>query len=725
MNKRFQSRMPTSWVKFLPLVVTSILMVAGLSWCGRQQQVDRSIADPVLGLVDKPDRSAALQQIVKQQGKSISALRARYILASEAIAKRQSDRALSYLQDLERDYPVLAPQIVWQRAQAYRLRGNQSQLDRQLQLLVQSYPQSPVVVEAWNLLGQTDPKYWDLAIAQFPSHPRTLEILQQKLAQTPNRPDLLLILVKYFDDSDLRRLKIADRLVTEYPNDLQPEDWDLIGSIYWQNKIYNKVITPLNKGSKTAANAYKIAHSHFLSKQLTEAQAAYQAVVTQYPQSSEAAESLLHLADLAPSVEALTYLDRVGDKFPTQSAKASLQKAAILERNQNLVGAAAARARMVKLHPQTEEVAAYRWQAARAEAKLANFDRAWAFAKQIVMDSPDSRYSPRAAFWIGKWAQKLGKAAEAKQAFIYTIANYPRSYYSWRSAKYLGWDVGDFSTIRSLDPQIVKPQTRLPLPTGSDALKELYAIGQNLEAWELWQAEFTLRQQPTAIDKLTRGMLQNGLEKYITSIVEIAEIEDNAKTPEQQLEFGKIRQQASYWRTLYPLAFIDPIRQISSQQRVNPVLTTSLIRQESKFSPVVKSPVGAIGLMQVIPDTAKFAARKIGLKKYELTKPEDNLRLGTWYLKFTHDLVKDNSVLAIAGYNAGPGNVAKWVKQFGTEDLDEFIEQIPFEETQNYVKNVLGNYWNYLRLYNPAVADRLNATQHASTQSGGGVPKQQ
>ncbi len=725
MNKRFQSRMPTSRVKkILPLVVTVISIGAGLSWCGRQQQVKQSIADPVLRLVDKPDRSVALRQIVKQQDKSISALRARYILASEAIAKRQSDRALKYLQDLERDYPVLAPQIIWQRAQAYRLQGNQSKLDRQLQLLVQSYPQSPVVVEAWNLLGQTDDKYWDLAISQFPSHPRTLEIVQQQLAQTPNRPDLFLTLVKYFDDSDPRRLRIADRLVTEYPNDLQPKDWDLIGAIYWQNKIYNKAIIPLRKGDKTAANAYKIAHGHFLSKQPTEAQAAYQAVVAQYPQTPETADSLLHMADLAPSVEALTYLDRVGDKFPAQSAKALLKKAAILERNQNLVGAAAARAQMVKLHPQTEEVAEYRWQAARVEAKSGNFDRAWALAKQIVMDSPDSRYSPRAAFWIGKWAQKLGKTAEAKQAFIYTIANYPRSYYSWRSAKYLGWDVGDFGTVRSLDPPIVRPQMRLPLPTGSDALKELYAIGQDLEAWELWQAEFTLRQQPTAIDKLTSGMLQNGLEKYITSIVEVADIEDNAKTPEQQLEFDKIRQQASYWRTLYPLAFIDPIRRISSPQRVNPLLTTSLIRQESKFSPVVKSPVGAIGLMQVIPDTAKFASYKIGLKKYELTKPEDNLRLGTWYLKFTHELVKDNSVLAIAGYNAGPGNVTKWVKQFGTEDLDEFIEQIPFEETQNYVKNVLGNYWNYLRLYNPTVAARLKATHDSSTQSDWSVPKQ-
>jgi soluble lytic murein transglycosylase len=731
MNKRLQSRMPTSWVKILPLVATVISIGAGVTWCRQQQQVKQSIADPVLKLIDRPDshperlrqRTAALKTIAKQQGKSISGVRARYILATEAIAHRQSDRALNYLQDLEQDYPILAPQIIWNRAQAYQLAGKPAQLNRQLQLLTQSYPKSPVVVEAWNLLGQTNDKYWDLAIEQFPSHPRTLEIVQQKLAQTPNRPDLLLILVKYFDDNDQRRLKIADKLVTEYPNDLKPTDWDLIGLIYWQNKVYNKVAIPLKKGSKTASNACKIANSHLLSKQPNEAKVIYQEIVDRYPQSPEAAESLLSLADLSPSVEALTYLDRVVDKFPSQSVNALVKKAQILERNQNRTGAAAARVQMVRLHPHTEEVAAYRWQLARAEAKLANFDRAWALAKQIVIDSPDSKYSPRAAFWIGKWAQKLGKPDEAKQAFTYTITNYPRSYYSWRSAKYLGWDVGDFNTIKSLNPAIVKPQTRLPLPSGSDALKELYAIGQDHEALDLWQTEFLDRQQPTAIDRLTQSILENGAEKYITSIVEISHIEDDLKTPEQQLEFAKIRQQPSYWRTLYPLAFIDIIQSTSTQRKVNPLLTISIIRQESKFSPIIKSPVGALGLMQVIPDTAKFAAYKLGLKKYDLIKPEDNVQLGTWYLNFTHEQVKHNSALAVAGYNAGPGNVTKWVKQFGTEDLDEFVEQIPFEETQNYVKNVLGNYWNYLRLYNPAVATRMKATQDLANQPDWSLPK--
>jgi soluble lytic murein transglycosylase len=132
------------------------------------------------------------------------------------------------------------------------------------------------------------------------------------------------------------------------------------------------------------------------------------------------------------------------------------------------------------------------------------------------------------------------------------------------------------------------------------------------------------------------------------------------------------------------------------------------MRQESRFSPTIKSPVGALGLMQVMPGTAKFAAQKIGIKKYELTNPVDNINLGSWYLKFTHSQFKNNSVLAIAGYNAGPTNVSRWVKEYGTTDLDEFVEQIPFEETQNYVKAVLGNYWNYLRLYDRSISTKLD-----------------
>jgi soluble lytic murein transglycosylase len=116
--------------------------------------------------------------------------------------------------------------------------------------------------------------------------------------------------------------------------------------------------------------------------------------------------------------------------------------------------------------------------------------------------------------------------------------------------------------------------------------------------------------------------------------------------------------------------------------------------------------------MQVMPGTGDWVAEKIDLKEYNLENPNDNIKLGTWFLNFTHEEYDNHSLLAVASYNAGPGNVSSWVKKYGFTDPDAFIEVIPFAETKGYVEAVFGNYWNYLRLYNPDIAQLLtnNAT---------------
>ena len=114
--------------------------------------------------------------------------------------------------------------------------------------------------------------------------------------------------------------------------------------------------------------------------------------------------------------------------------------------------------------------------------------------------------------------------------------------------------------------------------------------------------------------------------------------------------------------------------------------------------------------MQVMPDTAKWIAPQIKLdsKKFNLENPNDNIMLGTWYLDHTHQQYGNSSLLAIASYNAGPGNVSKWLQTLPKEDPDDFVESIPFDETKNYVRQVFGNYWNYLRLYNPEISQMVS-----------------
>jgi soluble lytic murein transglycosylase len=111
--------------------------------------------------------------------------------------------------------------------------------------------------------------------------------------------------------------------------------------------------------------------------------------------------------------------------------------------------------------------------------------------------------------------------------------------------------------------------------------------------------------------------------------------------------------------------------------------------------------------MQVMPGTADWIAQQISLTDFDLNKPDDNLKLGTWYLNYTHEEYGNNSLFAVASYNAGPGNVADWLNRFGFSDPDLFVEQIPFPETKGYVESVFENYWNYLRLYNPQVSEQL------------------
>ncbi|HBY76990.1 MAG TPA: tail length tape measure protein, partial [Cyanobacteria bacterium UBA11148] len=269
-----------------------------------------------------------------------------------------------------------------------------------------------------------------------------------------------------------------------------------------------------------------------------------------------------------------------------------------------------------------------------------------------------------------------------------------------------GWDVGDFTTVRNITPEVVLPPVRSPLPAGSDTLKELHQLGQDWDAWANWQVEFKNRQEPTVAEQFTDGAIRLGVGDNLQGINQVWNLKQR-ETPEEREQWQALRSQSAYWYTLFPLPFIEPVVNWSQQRQLNPLLVMALIRQESRFEPEIRSIAGATGLMQVMPGTGQWIADKIQLKDYNLKNPNDNVKLGTWYLDYTHQEYSNHSLLAVASYNAGPGNVAKWVRQYSFTDADAFIEEIPFSETKGYVEAVFENYWNYLRLYNPEIGELL------------------
>ena len=132
----------------------------------------------------------------------------------------------------------------------------------------------------------------------------------------------------------------------------------------------------------------------------------------------------------------------------------------------------------------------------------------------------------------------------------------------------------------------------------------------------------------------------------------------------------------------------------SKKYGIDPYLIFALIREESLFNPLAKSWVGAKGLMQLMNKTANSLDRELKIKS-NLFNPEDNINLGTFYLMKLMKRFDNNIPSVLAAYNGGPHNVELWRKRFTGVDDDEFVENIPFKETNGYVKRVLRSYYYY------------------------------
>ncbi len=661
-----------------------------------------------------PEQRSAQLQAATDKGKTLNSKRARYLLASDLIEKGEPEKAIASLKGLERDYKALAPYIALKRARAYEQIQDTAKAKDAWEKLLDRYDDDPVAAEALYVLGKNDPSYWDRAIEKFPAHPSTVEIARERLKQNPNQPQLLLLIAKYgFHVPEY--VSALDTLKAKYASELTPEDWETIAFGYWEKQKYGKGGIAYGKAPKTSENMYRYARGLWLDGKTKEARAGYKKLIQQFPNAGEdTALGLVRLARISKREEALTYYDRVIYNFPSHAPEAMYDKAKILDKMDSAKSATQLRQWLLDEYASSEAAAKLRWEFAEKAAKEGNYQGAWKWAQEITVRNPDSEIAPQAGFWVGKWAEKLGRDDDAKTAFEYMLLRYPHSYYAWRSAVLLGWNVGDFTTVRSLSPEVVHPTKREPLTVGSLTLRELYQLGQDREAWKLWQLEFVNRKNPSVAEQYTDGVLRVGVGDNLDGLWMLSSLSKREK-PEERAEYSQLKQTRTYWEALYPFPYMETIVKWSKERELNTVLVTALIRQESRFMPGIKSVVGATGLMQVMPETAKESAKIINLVSYDLENVNDNVNIGTYYLGFTHEEYNDNSMLAVASYNAGPNAVRNWLKRFGFKDADTFVEQIPYPETRGYVESVFENYWNYLQIYNPEIA-ALMAEHYAKHQ---------
>jgi soluble lytic murein transglycosylase len=655
-----------------------------------------------------------LLERLAREGTVLEQPQARYLLAADAVRQGASKDALQWLDGLETRYVTLAPYILSLRAQAYTLEKQESAATKLWQQILRQFPKSASAGDAYYNLGKRNPKDWDQAIATFPAHPKTIEIALERLKKTPKDRDLLLLVAQYgFHVKDYKTY--LDRLTQNFGPQLTAQNWQTVAFGYWEKQKYKEAGLAYSRSPSTSRNAYRIARGLQLGDEKKTAIAAYQRMITTFPEAPETPKALIRLADLSEDAAALATLDQAIAlakrlKRPEDAADALARKAKRLQKT-NPTQQTATEKQLLEQFSQSEAAAQIRWKRAWTAAQAQQLDTATQEATAIAQSNPASDFAPKALFWAGKWTDRLGKTQQRQQLFTQLFQQYPESYYTWRAASLSGLPVGDFQSIHNQQIGLKTPTSRLPLSVGSLALRELYLLGEGKTAWETWQLEFQNRQTPTIPEQLTDGLVRIEVGEYLDGLFMVGNLRDRILTePEQQPQqplLQSLRQDPRYWQALYPVPYWREIQQWASQNTVNPVLVLALMRQESRFEPQIKSVVGATGLMQLMPETAAEVATQLKLKKYNLEDPNDNIRLGTWYLNSTHQTYQGNSMLAIASYNAGPGSVTKWLQTLNIQDADAFGETIPFDETQGYVRSVLENYWNYARLYNPQIAKLL------------------
>ncbi|TVQ41858.1 MAG: tail length tape measure protein [Gloeocapsa sp. DLM2.Bin57] len=661
----------------------------------------------VLALVlETPETRREELTIIAQSQPSLERNRARYLLANDLIAQYEGGQALVLLRRLEVTYPVLAPYILLKRGRAYELTNNIQQAQNTWRQLIENYPDTPAAAQALFSLSNYDPQDLEQMIARFPEHPLTHEIVRQRLEENPDQVELMLLLATY--DHSYRTNPIRDRLILEHSGDLTRQNWQSIGAGYWQNGEYRKASDAYRYVGGDPRSIYRTARGFHINGNTREAISWYKKLVTEFPDAQETALALEHLATLSGAKASLFYLDLLIEKFPSQAATAYYRKSIILDFLQSPQSAVEARETLLTNYADSEAAITYRWQTAQKLANSGDKRQAIALLKPILETTSGGDVAPEAVFWLGKWSLDLGEKEQANQAFEYILTHHWQSYYAWRAAVFLGWDVGDFTDVRNHRPEVVKPTQRPLPPAGSPTFQELFLLGQDLDAYYLFNAEIGDRQDLSVAEQFTQGLLLLEQQDYRRAISLIWNLKMREE-PREQEQWQALRQTPTYWQALFPFPYYQTILTWSEKRDLNPLLVISLIRQESTFEVDARSPVGAKGLMQVMPSTAQWIADISDIDSdYSLVDPEDNIILGTWYFDHTHEQYQNHSLFAVASYNAGPGNVNNWKKRYSLTDVDVFVNNIPFPETQGYVKSVFGNYWNYLRIYNPQVSELVS-----------------
>jgi soluble lytic murein transglycosylase len=331
---------------------------------------------------------------------------------------------------------------------------------------------------------------------------------------------------------------------------------------------------------------------------------------------------------------------------------------------------------------------------------------------------PRSDYRPMWLYWAGRSYERVNDGDLAAARFTLVTTDYLHSYYGRladaaltkrsigpaRRAALLQLDV-DATPSSAADASAVDTAPSGPPPAGvpPTAARIRQLMAARLYSTAVDEVRYAQRAYgPAPVLDATLAWLYQAQGDYRAGINAM-----KRAYPQYLSEDGSLMPVEAL-RVIFPLDYWELIRKHADARGLDPFLVAALVAQESSFDADVRSSANAYGLMQIVPATGKRLARSLGIRRFStstLTNPETNVRLGTLYFK---NLVAQfgGTHYALASYNAGESRVVRWINERGELPRDEFIDDIPFPETQNYVKKILGTAEDYRRLYGGRAAPR-------------------
>ena len=287
---------------------------------------------------------------------------------------------------------------------------------------------------------------------------------------------------------------------------------------------------------------------------------------------------------------------------------------------------------------------------------------------------PTAKSAPAVTYFMGKIAYKLKHYESANNYYKQVLVKFPDSYYALRATNNLYKDDGFLPFLELTEKPVVFPYRK--------------SLDSNLVVNLALLKDYDLVEELCKKDKFIQSWIAYEKGDYTVSAVMARNAMDETAVKPQ---YDDLR-----WRLVYPLHYYDIIDKLKGNN--NPIILQAILKEESHFNPNAKSYVGATGLMQLMPATYSEVVKNNAIPAH-FDNAAANIAAGSLYYSGLKRSLLNRDLYAISAYNGGIGSVTSWFTKLNYNDTDEFVEQIPYPETKNYVKKVLRTYWMYGKIY--------------------------